>query len=69
MRKYFAKRELQDCDKNNQLIVGYPNIPAGAEVIVNGYTQEHLTRYANVFYNGQQYYVFPEDIEEREIDG
>ena len=63
MNKYRAKRELCDADRVTQIAGGYGNIPAGAVVDLNFYTQEHQTRYANVIYEGKCYYVFPEDIE------
>lgn len=63
MKKYKTKRELCDEDRDNQTANGYENIPAGAIVDLDYFTQNHQTRYANVIYNGTSYFVKPEDIE------
>ena len=63
MKKYRTKRELCNLDRITQIAGGYGNIPAGAVVDLNCYTQVYQIRYANVIYEGKCYYVLPEDIE------
>lgn len=60
-----AKRELRDEDWKTAVARGKEPIPAGAEVEVVGTLQNLYGDFLKVKYNGTNYTVKPEDIEQR----
>ena len=63
MYKYITTRSLCDEDWKTQAAKGYPNIPVGAEIQYLGMMNNLYGTYAEVYYNGQHYYVKPDGIQ------
>lgn len=62
MERAITRRELCDEDWETQLARKYGNIPADTIVEVLGNTNNLYGRYTKVLYNGNLYYVRPEDL-------